>query len=154
MRKKCINLHDVFQTLQSTDPVPAEYILQFLWRDVTSSYDIIGPYFSFKATIDHATVVETLMETTSAFSNLGLKTACVVCDGASSNLAAIKLITDGQRGAYGFSADALDNTVCSLALRTRLTLKLILSLLFAHHIRCVFFLVKYIHYPSLSCIKI
>ena len=48
------------------------------------------------------------METMRAFSNLGLKTAHVVCDGASSNLAAIKLITGGQRGAYSVSADALD----------------------------------------------
>lgn len=102
------NLHDIFQTLQSTDPVPAEYILQFLWRDITSSYDIIGPYFSLKATIDHPVVVETLMETMRALSNLGLKTACVVCDGASSNLAAIKLITCGQKGAYGVSTDAFD----------------------------------------------
>ena len=102
------NLHDVFQTLQSTDPVPAEYTLQFLWRDMTSSYDIIGPYFSVKATVDHPIVVKTLMETIRAFSNFGLKTACVVCDGASSNLAAIKLITSGERGAYGVSADASD----------------------------------------------
>lgn len=106
--KEMHNLHDIFQTLQSTDPVPAEYILQFLWRDITSSYDIIGPYFSLKATIDHPVVVETLMETMRALSNLGLKTACVVCDGASSNLAAIKLLTCGQKGAYGVSTDAFD----------------------------------------------
>ncbi len=40
------NLHDIYRSLESKEPTPAEYMLQFLWRDLTSSYDIIGPYFS------------------------------------------------------------------------------------------------------------
>eukprot|EP00794_Sanderia_malayensis_P014565 gene14565-16067_t len=101
------NLHDIFSALQSSEPVPAEYILQFLWRDFTSSFDVIGPYFSLKSAIDHQIITETLFETMRVFHSYGFKTSAVVCDGASSNLAAIKLITTQKRGAYG-SSDACD----------------------------------------------
>ncbi len=95
------NLHDIFSALQSSEPVPAEYILKFLWRDFTFSFDVIGPYFSLKSTIDHRIITETLFETLRVFHNYGFKTSRVVCDGASSNLAAIKFITTQKRGAYG-----------------------------------------------------
>ena len=40
------------------------YILQFLWRDLTSSYDIIGPYFTSSDTCTakfiHVCVMETI----------------------------------------------------------------------------------------------
>ena len=38
-------LHDVFMTVQDDfDERKTSYILQFLWRDLTSSFDVIGPY--------------------------------------------------------------------------------------------------------------
>lgn len=40
-------LHDVFTTVQDDfDERKTSYILQFLWRDLTSSFDVIGPYFT------------------------------------------------------------------------------------------------------------
>ena len=37
-------LHDVFTTVQDDfDERKTSYILQFLWRDLTSSFDVIGP---------------------------------------------------------------------------------------------------------------
>lgn len=40
-------LHDVFMTVQDDfDERKTSYILQFLWRDLTSSFDVIGPYFT------------------------------------------------------------------------------------------------------------
>ena len=89
--------------MSHSEPLPAEYILQFLWRDFTSSFDVIGPYFSLKSTIDHQILTETLFETMRVFHNYGFKTSAIVCDGASSNLAAIKLITTQKKGAYGSS---------------------------------------------------
>ena len=99
------NLHDLYQDLDSSEPVPAEYMLQFLWRDFTSHFDVIGPFYSFDSTIDSKIVIETLFETMRVFRNHGFKTIAVVCDGASSNMAAIKLLTTGKRGAFGFSDD-------------------------------------------------
>lgn len=40
-----------------------------------------------------------------AFNNYNFRTICVVCDGASSNMAAIKLISMDKVGAYGTSDD-------------------------------------------------
>ncbi len=102
------NLHDISRSIHSSEPVPTEYILQFLWRDLTSNFDIIGPFFSLNSTINHPVVIETLMETMRVFENYGFTTSCVVCDGASSNLAAIKLLTAEKRGAYGKTSDNPD----------------------------------------------
>lgn len=99
------NLHDLYQDLDSSEPVPAEYMLQILWRDFTSHFDVIGPFYSFKSTIDSKVVIETLFETMRVFNNHGFKTIAVACDGASSNMAAIKLLTTGKRGAFGCSDD-------------------------------------------------
>ncbi len=84
------NIHDIYKLLSSDSAVPAEYMLQYLWRDLTSSYDIIGPYFSLKSTIDHHIVIETLFETMRVYHNYGFETRVIVCDGASSNLSANK----------------------------------------------------------------
>ena len=48
----------------------AEYVLQFLWRNVSSDFDVTGPYF----TLD------------------GFKVRAFLCDGASSNLALLKAL--------------------------------------------------------------
>ncbi len=76
-----------------------------MWRDLTSDFDVIGPFYSFKETIDNTIVIETLFQTMRLFHNYGFKTNSVVCDGASSNMAAIKLLTTGKRGAFGVSDD-------------------------------------------------
>ena len=40
-------LHDVYQLFHKEKAVEqTAYIMQFLWRDLTSSYDIVGPYFT------------------------------------------------------------------------------------------------------------
>ena len=39
------SLHDVYQFLNDDKALQTSYILQFLWRDLTSSFDIIGPYY-------------------------------------------------------------------------------------------------------------
>eukprot|EP00794_Sanderia_malayensis_P006654 gene6654-7400_t len=101
------SLHDIYKNLDSVEPVAAEYMLQYLWRDLTSDFDVIGPFYSFKATIDNTIVIETLLETMRSFHNYGFKTTSVVCDGASSNMAAIKLLTTGKRGAFGVSDDPM-----------------------------------------------
>ena len=47
------SLHDIKSHNDDTETEHTFYILQFLWRDLTSSFDIIGPYFpsseTFKA---------------------------------------------------------------------------------------------------------
>eukprot|EP00794_Sanderia_malayensis_P001108 gene1108-455_t len=112
------SLHDIYKNLDSVEPVAAEYMLQYLWRDLTSDFDVIGPFYSFKATIDNTIVIETLLETMRSFHNYGFKTTSVVCDGASSNMAAIKLLTTGKRGAFGVSMIQWLNTMWSHGSKT------------------------------------
>lgn len=40
-------LHDVFMSIgEDCDQQKTSYILQFLWRDLTSKFDVIGPYLT------------------------------------------------------------------------------------------------------------
>ena len=41
-----VSLHDVYEELKAPKAVKASCIMQFLWRDLTSNFDVIGPYFS------------------------------------------------------------------------------------------------------------
>ena len=41
------SLHDAYQLVdEMSSGKQTSYILQFLWRDLTSSFDVVGPYFT------------------------------------------------------------------------------------------------------------
>ena len=41
------SLKDIYATVGSEEePQQATYMLQFLWRDLTSKFDVMGPYYS------------------------------------------------------------------------------------------------------------
>ena len=77
------------------------YILQVLWRDLTSQFDVIGPHYSSDGTIDHKRLCPILIDAIQQFHVCGFKTAAVVVDGASSNLTMIKEFSGQARKAYG-----------------------------------------------------
>ena len=59
------SLHDVYQLFDKDKTADQTgYIMQFLWRDLTSSYDIVGPFYTnsetFSAKTIHACVFETI----------------------------------------------------------------------------------------------
>lgn len=93
------SLADIFRTLGSDSAKQTSHILQFLWRDLTSDFDIIGPYFTSSDTVDSKFTLSCLLETIKLFQLHGLSTSLLVCDGASSNLSLIKS-THGISGAY------------------------------------------------------
>lgn len=62
------------------------YIMQFLWRDYSSSYDIVGPYYTSSGSFKSKGIIPCVMETIRLFHLNGFKTLGLVCDGASSNL--------------------------------------------------------------------
>ena len=88
-------LQDVYEELKAPQTVKASYIMQFLWRDLTSDFDVIGPYFSSNKGMECKFVISCLMTTIQAFHIYGFKTMAVVCDGASTNLKAVKHLTTG-----------------------------------------------------------
>lgn len=69
------------------------------------SFDVIGPYFSSGKGMECKFVISCPMTTIQAFHIYGFKTMAVVCDGASTNLKAIKYLTTGKSGAYGINED-------------------------------------------------
>ena len=95
-------LHDVYEQVDPQGvPLPAEYNLQFLWRDLTSDFDVIGPYFSSIASYDHRFVIASVNETMRLMHSCQFLVVGLVCDGASTNLAAMKLMCLQRRGAFG-----------------------------------------------------
>lgn len=51
----------------------AEYFLQFLWRDLTSDFDVIGPHYSTAHSMDCAFTLACLMDTLDVFQAYGFK---------------------------------------------------------------------------------
>ena len=107
------SLHDVFQTLKPGHRTQkASYVLQYLWRCTVSDYDILGPYYTSMENMKAKLIMSTLFDVLYAFQLYGFKTKAIVCDGASTNLSAIKILTGFGSGAYGHKEEesAEDNT--------------------------------------------
>ena len=61
-------LPDVFMSVgEDFDQQKTSYILQFLWRDLTSRFDVIGPYFICASSWDNKFLLECVMRTIQAF---------------------------------------------------------------------------------------
>lgn len=98
--KDLSSLNDVYRILEQPDsPKQTSYILQFLWRDLTSNYDIVGPYFTCSESVDGKFIYACIFETLRLFQAHGLKTSLLVCDGCPANLTTIKT-SHGFSGAY------------------------------------------------------
>ena len=47
------SLHDIYEGLVNDEMCQKTiYILQFLWRDLTSNFDVLGPYFTLFSTAE------------------------------------------------------------------------------------------------------
>ncbi len=96
------SLHDVYQTLQLDHRTQkAGYTLQFLWRCTASDFDVLGPYFTSAAGLKSKFLIATLFDAMYCLQLHGFETKALVCDGASPNLAAIKLLTGFGSGTFG-----------------------------------------------------
>ena len=106
--KDLASLTDVYSLLQDSDAKKqTSYVLQFLWRDLTSEYDIVGPYFTCSTTVEGKFVLACVLETVKLFQSHGLKTSVLMCDGGSSNIATIKA-SHGYHGAYSLNKNNTD----------------------------------------------
>ena len=85
------SLHDVYEGLDEEEECQkTDYVLQFLWRDVSSKFDVIGPYFTISGTIEAQNLHTIVMKTLLVFNQFGYRVQGLLCDGASSNLALLK----------------------------------------------------------------
>ena len=97
------SLADVYQQISGDRAQQTTYILQFLWRDLTSNFDIIGPYFTCSKTMDSKFILSCVFETVKLLHLHGLTTMLIVCDGGAANLSTLKA-THGYFGAYPITA--------------------------------------------------
>ena len=58
-------------------------MFQFLWRDLSSEFDLIGPYFESEAGMKHQFVMTCILITTHAFQLYSFEVMAIVLDGAS-----------------------------------------------------------------------
>jgi hypothetical protein len=93
------SLHDVYEGLETDEKCQkTTYVMQFLWRDLSSDFDVIGPYFTCPSTVEtcflHSIVVRTML----AFTQFGFSVRALLCDGTSTNLALLKLLCGHSDG--------------------------------------------------------
>lgn len=104
-------LDDIYSQISTEESLPkAGYMLQFLWRDLTSDYDIICPYFASEGSTNSHFISACLFNVLSALHVVGFKVSAVLCDGASSNLSLMKL-TQNYSGAYGVKIHPTSNEI-------------------------------------------
>ncbi|XP_065177045.1 uncharacterized protein LOC135806751 [Sycon ciliatum] len=98
------SLHDVYTDLKDEKTDRTEYILQTLWRDMSGSFDIIGPYYTAAKTLDAKFTLACVMDTLRLFHAYDFKVSALVCDGASTNMAMIKSMM-GKSGSFGMQEE-------------------------------------------------
>jgi len=65
------SLNDVYKMLQ--DPganKQTSYVLQFLWRDLTSCYDIVGPYFTCSNSVEGNLLLHAFLKQSNFFNTM------------------------------------------------------------------------------------
>ena len=95
------SMHDVYIQLDQNDKSEkASYILQFLWRDISSNVDVIGPYYTSQKGLDNKFMMACVLETIHLFFLFGFHTVLLICDGASANLKLLKLLCGEKPAVY------------------------------------------------------
>lgn len=85
------SLHDVYQGLVDDDKCQkTQYVVQFLWRDLSSDFDAIGPHFTCSTTMETAHLHSMVIRTMLSFCQFGFLIRALLCDGASTNLSLLK----------------------------------------------------------------
>lgn len=88
-----ISLQDVYKGLIEDERCQKTvYIIQFLWRDLSSDFDLLGPYFNFSSSLEVQSLHSMTIRTILALSQFGFGVRGLLCDGASSNLSLMKLL--------------------------------------------------------------
>ena len=109
------SLHDIFRLLAEDHRThQATYVLQFMWRDVTSDFDVIGPYFTAATPFETKFLLSCLFEAMFVFETYGFEVVALICDGASCNLSLLKQLcgTTGKYGSLAGDGDVKDIPSC------------------------------------------
>ena len=103
------SLCDVYQTLDPERKTKkTRSILQTIWRDLSSKFDVLGPYFTSENGFCTKNLITITQDTMMKLHWFGFHTAIIIVDGASCNLSMIKLWTERRKGAYGIREEMED----------------------------------------------
>ena len=106
--KETSTLHDIYEHFDQEDKTAkTSYILQTLWRDLTSDYDIIGPYYTSSDGLKSMFLVACIYDALRQFEWFNFSVVAITCDDASSNLTALKALCH-RKGAYGHDLSLQD----------------------------------------------
>ena len=90
-KEDCSQIRDIFaKSDEHHEPQAAQYVLQFLWRDLSADFDLVGPYYTASQHLNQQFLMGCLMETMRFLHAYGFAVTCLVCDGAATNLSLIK----------------------------------------------------------------
>ena len=88
-----ISLHDVYEGLCVDEKCQkTAYVVQFLWRDLSSDFDVVGPYFNSLSSLETTSLHSMVIRTMLIFTQFGFGVRALLCDGASSNMSLLKLL--------------------------------------------------------------
>jgi hypothetical protein len=95
------SLHDIYFSFEKEGDRKSNYMLQFLWRDLCSNFDVMGPYYSSVTSMESKFLVACIVDAMQKLHKYGFKTKVIMCDGASTNLTALKGFL-GLKGSFGY----------------------------------------------------
>ena len=96
-----LSLCDVYATLAPDyRKRQTNYVLQTLWRDFTSNFDVIGPHYTSDSAFAHQFLCRIVWDSLHQFHVCGFKTLAIVCDGASPNMTMVKEMSGYPRKAF------------------------------------------------------
>ena|SRR5277367_5368190 len=92
-KEECSSLVDLYEK-----PAPnnkskldgASYVVQFIWRDLFSKFDVIGPYYSLESAVTADVLSGMFFKSLTSFQSCGFKVLACICDGGTANQSLMK----------------------------------------------------------------
>ena len=101
-------LSDLYENLETDSKAEkTNYVMQTLWRDLSSECDIVGPYYTTNGPFKAKYMLACVMDALRKFEAYGFNVCSFICDGASSNLTMIKILLE-CRGPFYHNDDLAD----------------------------------------------
>jgi len=88
-----VSLRDVYDEVQQ-GASRTSHVMQFLWRDYSGNFDVIGPYFTSEGGLGGHAVFAALWDTVAWLARHGFQTHSVCSDAASTNVKAFDAMVD------------------------------------------------------------
>lgn len=90
--KELATLCDLYQSLDDPEATKADYVLQTLWRDLSTERDVVGPHYTTTGTFAAKYMLACVMDSMRQFHSFGVSISLLICNGASANLTMLKVL--------------------------------------------------------------